>query len=100
MIKQLVLYTQPDDEAVFLKHYREVHLPIVRRIPGVEKVVINQGQPMRGQLPFFLIVELHFADMAALVAAMGSPENREAARDIANFALGKVSVVVVQETVL
>lgn len=100
MIKQLVMYKRPGDEAAFLKYYQEVHLPIVRRIPGIEKLQFYRGAESRFPPEFFLIAELHFASREALDAAMRSPENKEAAQDLGNFARGIVSAMVAEEVVL
>lgn len=97
MIKQLVMYKQPADEAAFLKHYQDVHLPIVRRIPGVEKLVLYRGVEGRTPPDYFLIAELYFANREALDTAMRSPENKEAARDLGNFALDIVSAMIAEE---
>jgi uncharacterized protein (TIGR02118 family) len=45
-----------------------------------------------------LIAELHFADEAAFDAAMASPENRAAGKDVMNFAKGLVTMVVATES--
>ena len=42
MIKLMALYKKPDDEATFLKHYNEVHIPLVNKVPGLARTVINR----------------------------------------------------------
>lgn len=100
MIKQLVMYKKPADEEKFLKHYKEVHLPIVRRIPGVSKLVVNMGRDGRIPSEYFLITEMYFDDQAALELATRSPENKEAAKDIPNFAMDIISVQILEEVSL
>ncbi|HEX2494593.1 MAG TPA: EthD family reductase [Steroidobacter sp.] len=99
MYKLVALYTQPADPAAFEKHYREVHRPLVERIPGLAKVVVNRGvEPPRGGAPaYYLMGEMHFADEAMFKAAMASPEMAAAGKDLRNFAPGIVTLVAVRE---
>ena len=99
MIKLLALYKKPEDEASFLRHYNEVHIPIVKTIPGLEKTVINKvvASPMGGEPDYFLIAEMHFLDQETFDAAMASPENRAAGKDLMNFAKGLVTLLVAQQ---
>ena len=97
--KLLILYAQPDDEAAFLAHYHEVHMPLALAIPGLQKAVINRvdADLMGGDSPYFIITELHFADRAAFDLAMASPQNRAAGKDVRNFAEGKFTLLAVSE---
>lgn len=99
MIKLLALYKKPDDEEAFLKHYQDTHIPIVKTIPGLEKAVINKivASPMGGEPDYFLIAEMHFPDQEAFDAAMASPENRAAGKDLMSFAKGLVTLLIAQE---
>jgi uncharacterized protein (TIGR02118 family) len=99
-VKLLALYTKPEDEAAFLEHYHSVHLPLVEKIPGLQKAVVNRIEKnlMGGEPPYFLIAELHFADQAALDAAMASPENRAAGKDVAGFAKGLITMLLATES--
>ena len=85
MFKLMVLYQKPDDPAAFMKHFQELHLPLARAIPGLEKVEINAVDMQIGAPRYFLISELHFRDRATLEGALKSPENRAAGADLANF---------------
>jgi uncharacterized protein (TIGR02118 family) len=98
-VKLLAMYTQPEDEAAFLKHYHEVHLPLVMKVPGLEKAVVNRIEKnlMGGAVPYYMIAELHFPDQATFDAAMASPENRAAGKDVGNFAKGLVTLVLARE---
>jgi uncharacterized protein (TIGR02118 family) len=98
-VKLLALYRKPQDEAAFLAHYHDVHLPLVEKTPGLAKTVINRviGAPM-GQPQYFMIVEMHFADRAAFDAAMASPENRAAAKDLMTFARDIVTLLIVDDS--
>jgi len=98
-VKLLAMYTQPEDEAAFLKHYHEVHLPLVLKVPGLAKAVVNRIETnlMGGAAPYFMIAELHFPDQASFDTAMASPENRAAGKDIGNFAKGLLTLLLALE---
>jgi len=98
MYQLIALYDQPDDPTAFLKHYDEVHLPLVHQTPGLQSAVVKRvlANPMGGDLPYFLIAEMSFADKASFDAAMASPENRAAGKDLMTFARGKVTLLVAE----
>lgn len=95
MYKLIALYTQPADKVAFDKHYAEVHVPLVKKIPGLSKLVINRGvDSPRGAAPYYLIVEMHFPDEATFNAALRSPQNAAAAADVGTFAADMVKLMV------
>lgn len=99
MHKLIALYKKPDDVDAFMTHYENVHIPLVRKIPGLQKAVVNRitGAPVGGEPEFFLIAEMQFPDKSVFDAAMASPENRAAGKDLAGFAKGLVTVLVAEE---
>lgn len=99
MYKLVAMYRQPADPAAFEKHYAQVHTPIVKTIPGLARLVLNRGfpPPWGGEPAFYLIAEMHFADEATFKAAMASPENRAAGKDLRQFAGDIVTLVTVRE---
>jgi uncharacterized protein (TIGR02118 family) len=99
MHKLIALYRTPPDPAAFDKYYADVHLPLVKKIPGLIRTVLNRGfaPPWGGESAFYLIVEMHFADEAAFGKAMNSPENRAAGKDARQFAGELVTLVTVKE---
>jgi uncharacterized protein (TIGR02118 family) len=88
MYKLIALFRTPPDPAAFDRHYREVHAPLARLIPGLVRLVVNRPvpAPWGGEPPYYQISELHFEDRDAFEAALASPENRAAARDLREFA--------------
>ncbi len=58
----IVIYDQPDDVEAFFKHYEEVHTPLVKKTPGLQRLLLNRIsgdvsavlRPMR-QLPRWTI---------------------------------------------
>ena len=96
MARLLVMYRAPKDPAAFDKHYQQTHIPLAKKIPGLRKFEVNQGEigTPAGPSPFHLIATLHFDDMAALQKALGSPEGQAAAADVPNFASGGADMLV------
>ncbi|MDE0679348.1 MAG: EthD family reductase [Gammaproteobacteria bacterium] len=85
MHKLLVTYTRPRDIDAFEKHFGEVHAPLVRRIPGLKKLVINRisGNALGGPPSLYLLVGLQFGPKEDYEAAMRSKEQAAAAKDAA-----------------
>lgn len=87
MIKLLALYSTPDDADAFMAHYRDVHLPIARTIPGLVKAEVTKvAATLMGEPGNFLLAELYFEDEASYKTAMKSPENAAAGKDLMGFA--------------
>ncbi len=95
MHKLIVLYTQPADEAAFLKHYREVHTPLVLQLPGVAQLEVTRltGDPGGGEGAYFLMAETTFPDQATYQAAMRSPQHAAVVEDLDSFAQGLVTLL-------
>jgi uncharacterized protein (TIGR02118 family) len=92
MIRLTVLYGQPDDTEAFDRHYRDVHIPLAKKLPGLRRYTVSRGVAVAfGEDPAYLVAELDFDDLATLQAGMGTPEGQEAGRDmVANLASGGV----------
>lgn len=94
MAQLLVLYNAPADPAAFDRYYREKHIPIARKVPGLRAYLISSGsvQALAGSAPY-LVAILTFDSMADLNAAVASPEGQAAAADLANFASGGATLL-------
>jgi uncharacterized protein (TIGR02118 family) len=90
MAQVMVMYRKPADAAAFDKHYAAVHAPLAKAIPGLRKFEVNAGAigSPQGPSDYHLIAMLHFDDVAAMQAALASPEGQAAAADVGNFATG------------
>jgi uncharacterized protein (TIGR02118 family) len=95
MIRLQVLYGHPKDPRDFDRYYREVHLPIARRIRGFTRWTIGkvQGTPDGKPSPWYLIADLFAESRAAMEAILATPEGQAAIRDVPNFATGGVTFV-------
>ena len=73
------------DLPAFLRRYREVHVPLVARWPGLRRMVLHTPLDWRDPFPVnpgkaVLLAQLEFESEAAMNAAFASTE-RAAARD-------------------
>jgi uncharacterized protein (TIGR02118 family) len=82
MARFLVLWGTPEAPDFFEHHYREVHVPLVKKLPGVRRYTFSRDtRPVRGDL-YYRIAEVDFDDLTALHQAFASPEGRAAASDV------------------
>jgi uncharacterized protein (TIGR02118 family) len=95
MAQVLVLYKTPKDTAAFDKYYAETHIPLARKMPGLQKYLVSKGPVATpaGPSGIYLVAELTFDDMAAVQAAFGSAEGRATAADVPKFASGGVDLM-------
>ena len=94
MARLLVMYKTPRDAAAFDKHYAERHVPLAKKIPGVRKFEMSRGAVATpgGPSGYHLVAVLHFDNLAAVQAGMGSAEGQAAVADVQNFATGGVDI--------
>ena len=97
-VKLVALNRKPEDEHAFLQHYNEMHMPLVRKTPHLERASVSRvtGQPM-GEPAYFLMAEMVFPDQVRFQEAMRSPENRAAGKDLMGFASGLVTLIVTED---
>ena len=87
-VKLVVMYTQPEDPAAFDEHYFSVHVPLVQKIPGLQRTETGKVAAALdgGEQTYYRITELYFADDAAMGAGFGSPEGSATAADYGQIA--------------
>jgi uncharacterized protein (TIGR02118 family) len=87
-VKLIVLYTQPEDPAAFDEHYLNVHVPLVAKIPGLQRAETGKISAVLdgGEQTYHRVAELYFADQDAMGAAFGSAEGGATAQDYAEIA--------------
>ena len=87
MVKLIALYKTPADIVQFEKHYFEVHMPLVEKIPGLLKSELSKLSGLPGQeSKFYMMAEMYFDNMDRLNEGMASPEGKAAGRDLMSFA--------------
>ena len=88
----LVQYGRPTDPAAFDQYYRETHIPLGRKIPGVIRFEIGRPTALDDREAPYLVATLDFESAEALMAGLQSPEGAAAAGDVPNFASGGASL--------
>ena len=93
MVKLVALYRKPADAAVFDKHYFDIHVPLVRKTPGLKKLEITKisGAPI-GETKYHLMAELYYDSIDSMNAANASPEGRAVGKDLMSFAADVVTL--------
>jgi uncharacterized protein (TIGR02118 family) len=86
MVKLIILFKRPADEAVFEARYNQ-NLALMEKLPGIRRrqACVVLGSPA-GKSPYFRVLELCFDDFAALDKALISEEGRAAGIDLMHFA--------------
>ena len=95
MVRITSLHGFPTDSEDFDRYYRDIHTPIVQRIPGVRNIRFGRAlKTVDGEAaPYYLVSDVYFDDMEALESALASPEMEEAIADVPNFATGGVTIM-------
>ena len=95
MAKLYAVYQQPKDPAAFDSYYFSKHVPLAKTIPGLRSYEVTKGDVMgmAGKHGVFLVATLEFESMAAIGAAMASPQGQATAADLGNFASAGVDVM-------
>lgn len=101
MFQLVALYNHPEDPAAFDKHYDEVHVPLAKKIPGLQRYTyVRPGPDPQGNQPaYYLVATLDFESGEALAAGLASPDGEAAAGDLANFATAGVTLLTGTATV-
>jgi uncharacterized protein (TIGR02118 family) len=82
MAKIIALIQEPKNKEAFDKHYFDIHVPLVRKIPGVKNHVVKRViQTQNTNLNLYLLVEVEFESLQALDHAMASPEGLAVTED-------------------
>ncbi len=95
MARLVAMYRTPKDATAFDEYYFVTHVPIAKKVPGLRKYEVSEGPVASpaGPSGFHLIATLHFDDLAAIQAALASPEGQTTAADLQNFATGGVDLL-------
>ncbi|RNI20468.1 EthD family reductase [Flexivirga caeni] len=100
MPQLVVAYGKPDDPAAFDSYYTSTHQPLADKIPGVTSWHAGHcAAPDGSEPPYYVVAVLNFASQEALSAGLASPDGQAAAADIANFATGGATMLVIDDLV-
>jgi uncharacterized protein (TIGR02118 family) len=83
MVQMTVIYKIPEDVDFFEKHYFEIHIPLAKKLPGLLKYEINDGQIMSttGHTETHRIANLYFNSMEEMKKAFQSEIGQQCAAD-------------------
>lgn len=96
-MKLVALYQNPPDPEAFDQAYFQTHLPLIEKVPGLERTVISRfTRTVMGEGPY-LMAEMYFADEEALKNGMKSREMAAAGKNLEGFASGLVSLMFAEE---
>ena len=81
---------QAENPAAFLAHYRNHHVPLLARFPGIRRIVLHAPLAWNDPYPvkpdrFSLIAQMIFDSLADLERAVGSEARAAARADFAQF---------------
>src|SRR5437763_12808203 len=87
MVRFIVLWKRPKDVDAFERHYREVHIPLAKKMAGLRRYTLSRNaSPVRGGEAYYRIAELDWDDMESFQRAGQSPEGRATAADVEHLA--------------
>ncbi len=97
MYKLIAIYGIPKDVPAFEQHYRDVHTPLNKKMPGLQGVLVNRvlGSP-QGKPSQYIIVEMAFKDKETMDKAMASPEGQQSGKDAYQMATGGLTLLTVE----
>lgn len=95
MLKFMMMFQIPDDEATFENSYNDF-LALVERMPFIKRrqVVLALGSPM-GEPPYYRILEIYFDGQRELETSLMSFSGQEAGKELGRFG-GKVHVMIAE----
>jgi uncharacterized protein (TIGR02118 family) len=71
----------------FQRYWREVHAPLVAKMPGLRRYTQDRvvPDPQQGDSPLDGVAELWFDSLDAFQAALAAPEGQAVLADVPNF---------------
>lgn len=102
MIRLTVLYGHPDDPAEFDRYYREIHIPLAKKMKGLKGWTIGKCQSPDPQASpaYYLIVGLYADDREQMESILQSDAGQQTIADVEKFATGGVTFLYDDEEVL
>mgnify|MGYP001812842471 CR=1 FL=1 len=102
MIRLTVLYGHPTDPDEFDRYYREVHIPLAKKMKGLKGWTIGKCQSAdpESSADYYLIVGLYADDRDQMESILQSAEGQATIADVSNFATGGVTFLYDVEEVL
>lgn len=94
MAQLVVMYKTPKDTTAFNRHYFDKHIPLAKKIPGLQKYEVSEGPVATpaGPSGYHLVALLHFDSLTTIQSAFGCAEGQAAVADVQSFATGGVDI--------
>lgn len=93
-MKLVALYKQPADPAAFDQAYFNTHLPLIKKVPGLQRTIISRFTRTLMGDGYYMMAEMWFTD---LKSAMKSPEMAAAGANLEMFASGLATLLFADE---
>ena len=90
--RMLVQYGRPADPAAFDQYYRDIHVPLAQKIPGLIRFEVGHAEPVGDDTAPYLVAALDYESAETFAASRQTPESAAAADDLPNFATGGVTM--------
>ena len=96
-MKLTAIYKQAPDPHAFEEAYFNTHLPLIKKVPGLQRTVITRfSRTLMGD-DIYMMAEMYFTDSSALKAGLKSPEMAAAGENLNSFAAGLVTLLIGEE---
>lgn len=96
-MKLVALYKTPEDPAAFDEAYFNSHMPLIQKVPDLQKTVITRFTRTLMGDEYYMMAEMYFPDADKLRGAMKSPEMAAAGENLNAFASGLVTLMFAKE---
>lgn len=102
MYRVSVIYGTPTDPSEFDEYYRNVHIPLAKKMQSLTRWTLTWTQDQNGELSedVYLVADLYAESKEAMDAILASPEGQAAAADVAKFATGGATMIFGEEEVV
>jgi uncharacterized protein (TIGR02118 family) len=106
LVKLTVVYGRPDDPVAFEEYYVNTHLPLVEKVPNLQKfetarIIATKtiatkivATPDGSEPNYYRISEYSFEDMDQLMSSLSTPEGQAPQNDIPTFATGGATMLI------
>lgn len=96
-MKLVALYGQPADPAAFEDAYFRTHVPLIKKVPGLQDIEVSRfTRSLMGE-GFHMMAVMSFEDEDSLKAAMRSAEMQAAGENLNSFAEGLVTLMFAED---
>jgi uncharacterized protein (TIGR02118 family) len=100
MSKLIVMYKKPADPAHFAQYFRDVHMPLVAKMPGLKSHSFGPATAPDGtDGDYFWVFVGTFDTVAEIDGALRSPEGQAALDDIPNYSPDNAPTVLYLDSV-